>query len=77
MSQPQEPTTLDLQELAKILEPIIRQVIREELTRVLRREPDIFRLTPEMPLYEDMEDIKRRKDHDQIELYSHEEVWSE
>ena len=68
---------IDAKELANTLEPMIRRVIREELLRVLKKETDIFQLTPEMPLYEDMEEIRQRKKEDQIKLHSHEEVWSE
>ena len=68
---------IDAKELANTLEPMIRRVIREELLRVLKKETDIFQLTPEMPLYEDMEEIRQRKKEDQIKLHLHEEVWSE
>ena len=59
------------EKLASSLEPMIRRIVREELKRVLKKEPDIFQLTPEMPLYEDMEEISQRKAQDQIKLHSH------
>lgn len=68
---------INTKELADTLEPMIRRVVREELLRVLKEDRDIFQLTPEMPLYEDMQDISQRKARDQINLHSHEEVWSE
>ena len=68
---------INTKELADTLEPMIRRVVREELLRVLKEDRDIFQLTPEMPLYEDMEDISQRKAQEQIKLHSHEEVWSE
>ena len=74
MSQTEKINTKDL---ASTLEPMIRRVVREELLRVLKEDRDIFQLTPEMPLYEDMEDISQRKAQEQIKLHSHEEVWSE
>ncbi len=74
MSQAQN---IDVKELANTLEPMIRRIVREELINVLRKNAGIFRLTPEMPLYEDMEEISQRKAQDQIKLHSHEEVWSE
>lgn len=74
MSQTQN---INVKELANILEPMIRRIVREELLRVLKKEADIFQLTPEMPLYEDMEEISQRKAQDQIKLRSHEEAWSE
>ena len=42
-----------------------------------RKEMGIFQLTPDMPFYEDIEDIKLRKEKNQVKLHSHEEVWSE
>ncbi len=74
---PQPQTTINLEELAKTLEPLIRRVVREELTRIVKKEPDIFYLDPEMPLYKDMEEIRQRKEQGQIELQTHEEAWSE
>lgn len=68
---------INTKSLADTLEPMIRRVVREELLRVLKEERDIFHLTQEMPLYEDMEDISQRKAQDKIKLHSHEEVWSE
>jgi hypothetical protein len=76
MPQSQQ-TPIDLKEFAKTLEPLIRRVVREELTRIVRKEPYIFYLDPEMPLYKDMEEIRQRKEQDQIELHSHEEAWGE
>ena len=73
---PQAKNT-DVKELADTLEPMIRRIIREELTNVLRKNAGIFHLTPEMPLYEDLEEITQRKGRDQIKLHSHEEVWRE
>ncbi len=68
--------TLSQDELQHLLEPLIRRVIREELLRVATQQPDVFFLHPEMPIYEDMEEIAQRKAADTIELFSHEEVWN-
>jgi hypothetical protein len=68
---------IDEEKLASALEPIIRRVIREELLKVLKKDVDIFQLTPEMPLYDDMVEISQRKTKDQIKLYPHKEVWGE
>jgi len=65
------------EKLASSLEPMIRRVIREELLRVLKKDADIFQLTPDMPLYDDMAEISHRKAKGQIKLHSHEEVWGE
>ena len=74
MSQAENINTKDL---VNTLEPMIRRVIREELLNVLKKNPDIFQITPDMPLYEDMEDISQRKAQDNIKLHSHEEVWGD
>ena len=74
MSQAENINTKDM---VNTLEPMIRRVIREELLNVLKKNPDIFQITPDMPLYEDMEDISQRKAQDNIKLHPHEEVWGE
>ncbi len=74
MSQTENINTKDL---ANMLEPMIRRVVREELLNILKKNPEIFQLTPDMPLYEDMEDISQRKAQDNIKLHSHEEVWGD
>ncbi len=61
------------EKLARILEPMIRRIMRQELSTVLKKDADIFHLTPEMPLYEDMEDLRQRKAGGKIKLHTHEE----
>ena len=68
---------INTKDLASTLEPMIRRVVREELLNVLKKNADIFHLTPDMPLYNDMEDISQRKAQDKIKLHSHEEAWGE
>jgi len=76
MNHPQQ-LSANMEEIVKALEPLIRRIIREELTRIVKTEPNMFYLDPEMPLYEDMEGIKQRKTQGHIKLHSHEEVWGE
>lgn len=76
MSKPHQ-ITVNEEQLENLLEPLIRRVIREELSRVVHKEPGVFYLRPEMPLYEDMEDIAERKASQSIELFSHRKVWNE
>ncbi len=76
MNHPQQ-LSANMEEIAKALEPLIRRIMREELTRIVKKEPDMFYLNPEMPLYKDLEDIKQRKAQGCIKLHSHEEVWGE
>ncbi len=72
-----QQVTISIEELQQTLEILIRRVVREELTRLSQQVSNIFYLTPDMPLYEDMEEIAHRKTTDDIELYSHDEVWNE
>ena len=65
------------EELSHILEPLIRRIIREELSRLVKAEPGTFYIDPDMPIYNDMEDILQRKIKGHVKLHSHDEVWSE
>lgn len=70
-------TTLNVKDLTKILEPLIRRVVREELSRVVKKETGIFYLDPDSPLYKDMVNIKRRREKGKLKFYSPKEVWDE
>ena len=50
------------------LEGIIRKVVREELMEFATREPRIFNLDKESPLYDDLEDILERKKNRSVEI---------
>ena len=69
--------SINMDDLAKTLEPLIRRVVREEILRAVKKDPDIFYLNPEMPLYRDMEEISIRAAKGEIELHSDKEVWGE
>ena len=77
MTQTQKSDTINIDKLAEALEPVIRRVVREELTRLLKKNTAIFNLTQDMPLYEDMVEISQHKAQGKIKLHSHDEVWSE
>ena len=66
----------DFDELTKVLETLVRKVMREELAN-FARENGLFYLSPGSPLYEDMEEILARKVKEQPQLYQHDEVWGE
>ena len=68
MSRPQK-TLYNMEKITKAMEPLIRRIIREELERIVKKEPDMFYLDPEMPLYKDMEEIKQRKTQKRIKLH--------
>ncbi len=59
------------------LENLIRKVIREELIKFSAQELGIFQLDKESQLYNDMEDILKRKESGQLKFYTHEEIWNE
>ncbi len=53
--------TISAEELQRTLEDVIRRVVREELSRLSKQGKNIFYLSPDMPLYEDMQEISQRK----------------
>jgi hypothetical protein len=70
MARTQESNIIKIDELVSALEPVIRRVVREELTRFLHNKGSVFNLTPDMPLYEDMEEISERKIKGQKSSYT-------
>jgi len=66
----------DFDELTKVLEILVRKVMREELAN-FARENGLFYLSPGSPLYEDLEEILERKAAEQPNLYQRDEVWGE
>jgi hypothetical protein len=65
---------MGVDELLTVLEPLIRRIVREELTRVVEESPHVFYLEPDMPLYEDLEDILQRKAQDKVNLLTHDKT---
>lgn len=68
--------TVDMDELTKTMEALIRKVVREELEQFVRENASFF-LPIDSPLYDDMEDILARKAEDKVKLHDHREVWGE
>ncbi len=77
MRTPTSPITVNPKELARALEPMIRRIVREELTRAVTQQTKVFRLKPDSPLYDDMREILRRKASGKVKLHSYAEVWGE
>jgi hypothetical protein len=75
--QSSQAEAMSYQELASLLEPLIRRVVREELAQVAVRRPDVFYLKPDSPLREDLVEILDRHQKGATKLYSHAEVWNE
>jgi hypothetical protein len=69
--------TIGIPELAGLLEPLIRKVVREELAQMISRRPDTFYLKPDSPLRDDLVEILNRKQRGEIKLSSHAETWGE
>ena len=70
---PETKVTLSVQQL----ESIIRKIVREELAAFAAHDSGTFYLDKESPLYEDMEDILKRKKSGKLKFYNHEEIWKE
>ena len=64
-----------IEEFIIALEPVIRRVVREELSAIVEQRPEVFQLAPDNPLYTDLEELKERKDRGKLVFVSHEEVW--
>ena len=64
-----------LEEFIKALEPVIRRVVREELSAIVEQRPEVFRLTPDSPLYDDLTELQERTKRGELGFISHEEVW--
>ena len=77
MDKTVQPMTIGIPELAGLLEPLIRKVVREELAQVISRRPDTFYLKPDSPLRDDLVEILNRKQRGEIKLSSHAETWGE
>ncbi len=71
--------TFPVNELLQALEPMIRQIVREELNNTAQHtsQHTFFTLSPESQLYLDMQDLLQRKTTGNIQLKSHAEVWDE
>lgn len=59
----------------KDLDRFILQAVRDEIARVVRRQPGVFYLEPKTPLYEDMKAIAQTKKRGKIKIYSREEAF--
>ena len=66
----------DFNELTKILEALVRKVVREELAN-FARENGMITLSPDSPLYDDMEKILQRRLNEESKLYHGTEVWGD
>jgi len=72
-----KPVSEYADELARVLEPLVRRIVREELERVVERQPDLFILREDSPLYDDMLELAQMGREGKIELLSYEQVWNQ
>ncbi len=73
----QAERAISADDLIKAMEPAIRRIIREELERIADSRPEIFYIETDMPLYQDMLEIRKRSREKKLKFYSHEEVWGD
>ena len=73
----QAVNTLNLEELIKALEPVMRRIIREELDVIATKQDSFFHLDPDSDLHRDMMELKERKENGTLNFLSHKEVWGE
>lgn len=59
----------------KDLERIIRHAVRDEMEKLARKQPNIFYLEPETPLYEDLKAIMRAKKRGKVKIYTRQEAF--
>ena len=64
-----------VEEFIRALEPVIRRVVREELNAIIEQRPEVFRLAPDSPLYDDLIELQDRNKRGELTFVSHEEVW--
>lgn len=69
--------TLNLEELIKALEPVMRRIIREELDVIATKQSGSFHLAPDSDLHRDMLELQERKESGTLNFLSHKEVWGE
>ncbi len=72
-----KPVSEYADELVRVLEPLVRRIVREELERVVERQPDLFILREDSPLYDDMLELAQMGREGKIELLSYEQVWNQ
>lgn len=72
-----KPVSAYTDELVRVLEPLVRRIVREELERVVEHQPDMFILREDSPLYNDMRELAQMGQEGKIELLSYEQVWNQ
>ncbi len=73
----QAVNTLNLEELIKALEPVMRRIIREELDVIATKQGSSFHIAPDSDLHRDMLELQERKESGTLNFLSHKEIWGE
>ncbi len=60
----------------KDLERLIRRAVRDEIAKIVRKQPATFCLEPVTPLYEDMKAIARMNKRGKVRVYSRPEAFA-
>jgi len=73
--------TVDLKDLEKIIRRVVRhdvrEIVRSELARTGAEVIEPWMSDPESPLYQDMQDLLKRKKEGRLKFYTYEEVLGE
>lgn len=72
--------TISERKLETLMRKIARQVVHEELRKLVKRQPELIEpwmSDPESPLYQDMQDLLKRKKEGRLKFYTYEEVFGE
>jgi len=65
-----------IEEFIRALEPVIRRVVREELNALVEQQrPEVFHLTPDSPLYDDLTELKEQNERGGLEFIPQEEAY--
>jgi hypothetical protein len=63
--------TVSAEELAALIESVVRKVVREELAQLVAGQPRTLVLKEDLPLYEDMAEILDRSLRGETRLHTH------
>lgn len=72
--------TISERKLEALIRKVVRQVVHEELQELAKRQPELIEpwmSDPESPLYQDMQDLLKRKQEGRLKFYTYEEVFGE
>jgi hypothetical protein len=72
--------TISERKLEVLMRKVVRQTVREELQKLVKRQPRVIEpwmSNPESPLYQGMQDLLKRKKEGRLKFHTYEEVFGE